>query len=210
MDILAYSRRRPLFSVLVAYTIPLFLHPFLLWASLTLTGFNGGSLGCFFYASALYSIASLFLASFLLSLHAMTLSPHSPTQWLWATPNTLDAYLIRCHASLPHNSLLSAYTRSPPPIRFLTCFSVLFAGCTILSALYTVPASASRIVQLCWYLGLCKLCQDTFFTPPSLDTSYPPDDTPSSKEWPSAAFVTPNKNTPPPFSPITVCKNHRI
>lgn len=217
MTLLATARRRPLLSVLVAYTIPLILHTFFHQTALALTGINGGSLGNFFYASALYSITSLFLLSFLFSLHAMSLSPNAEPKWLWATPSTLDAYLVHCHHSPSSNLNLGLYHRAPTPVRFFLCFLTLSAACTALSALYSAPASAASILQLCWYLGLCKTCQHAFFNPPPPATQLPdPASTPVSQKADSATFLssTHTPYTPPsskhaanPISPITVCKH---
>lgn len=165
MILLTTSRRYPLFSILIAYTLPLILHTFFHQTALALTGINKVALGSFFYASALYSITSLVLLSFLFSHHAMTLSPNAAPMWLWATPSTLDAYLAHCYHARPSNQCLKLYFHAPTSIRFLLCFLTLSATCTALSALYSAPSSAASILQLCWYLGLCKTCQNTFFTP---------------------------------------------
>jgi hypothetical protein len=216
MTLLATSRRHPLFSALVAYTLPLILHPVFHQAALALTGLNGGSLGSFFYASALYSITSLTLLSFLFSLHAMTLSPDAAPQWHWATPSILDAYLIHCRHTLPANAYLALYYRAPTSVRFLFCFLTLSATCTALSALYSAPASAASILQLCWYLGICKTCQHAFFNPPHPSTQLPDSpSTPATHQASSKTFHSPSltPHTPDlsrkssPVSPITVCKN---
>ena len=216
MTILATARRHPLLSILVAYTLPLVLHTFLHSVALALTGINGGSLGRFFYASALYSITSLFLLSFLFSLHAMSLSPNAEPKWYWATPSTLDAYLIHCHHSLVSNPYLWIYHRAPTPVRFLFCFLSLSAACITLSALYGAPASAASTLQLCWYLGLCKTCQHVFFNPPPATHLLDSASTPVSQKTDSATFLssqdiplTPlsSERVATPISPITACKH---
>ena len=216
MTLLTTSRRYPLFSILTAYTLPLILHSFFHQTALALTGINKVALGSFFYASALYSMTSLVLLSFLFSLHAMSLSPNAAPVWLWATPSTLDAYLVHCHHTHPSNPHFTLYYRAPTPIRFLLCFLTLSATCTALSALYSAPASAASILQLCWYLGICKTCQHVFFNPPHL-ASQPPNLSSAafSEVINSPTFLSPEhtphtpvsstKNTP--VSPITVCKH---